>query len=229
MAFISADDGRLTVLNLFGAETKAAQERLLVTMRDIIDSADFAGWISSTLFGGEDRPGTANYIQWRSVEDLQNRYHGEKFKHEIVPLFNELATSTRLLQTEVVFTRHPALDAVEITPARDDYTVIAVMGVDPADQQELVELFTQHDEWLPTVPGYRSNSILRGLDGTFVVNFAQWDSKETYDRFHTLPEDDRPAEVQKMRDRARSLLTSHDYNTYRAVHTRSADAAVAPS
>jgi hypothetical protein len=78
------------------------------------------------------------------------------------------------------------------------------------------------------VPGYRSNSILRGLDGTFVVNIAQWESKPHYDAFHQLPEEQRPADVRTMRERARALLTSRDANTYRTVHTRSA-AATAPS
>jgi heme-degrading monooxygenase HmoA len=223
MAFISADDGYLTVLNLFGTQTLDGQERLLATMRDIIDSADYEGWISSTLLGGEDERGTANYIQWRSQEDLENRYAGDKFRHETVPLFNEISTSIRLLKTEVVFTRrHSSLEAIEITPDRDDYTVIVVMGVEPDDQKELVDLFAQVDEWVKTVPGYRSNSILRGLDGTFVVNYAQWASKEDYDAFHHLPEGERPADVQKMRARAGSLLTSRDANTYRVVHTRSA-------
>src|SRR4051812_45781017 len=91
MAFISAQDDTLTVLNLFGAKSAAAQERLLTVMRGIIDSADYPGWISSTLFGGVAEHGTANYIQWRSAEDLRNRYHGEKFQKETVPLFDELS------------------------------------------------------------------------------------------------------------------------------------------
>jgi heme-degrading monooxygenase HmoA len=230
MALISAEAGCLTVLNLFGAKSAAAQERLLTTMRGIIDSADFPGWISSTLFGGIAEPGTANYIQWRSAEDLQNRYHGEKFQQEIVPLFDELATSVRLLPAEVVFTRRRAgLDAIEIGPEHDHFTVLAVMGVAPADQQELVGLFSQEDDWLAQFPGYLSNSVLRGTEGTFVVNFAQWESQAAYDVFHTLPEAERPDAVRKMRLRARSLLTSHESNTYRPVHTRSAEPATARS
>ncbi|MEV6823404.1 hypothetical protein [Amycolatopsis sp. NPDC051102] len=163
MAFISAEADILTVLNLFGAKTAVAQEKLLTTMRGSIDSADFPGWISSTLFGGIAEPGTANYIQCRSAEDLQNRYHGEKFQREIVPLFNELATSVRLLQTKVVFTRRRAgLDTIEIGPDHDHFTVLAVMGVAPADQQELVDLFSQEDDWLAGFPGYRHRGLHRG-------------------------------------------------------------------
>lgn len=230
MAFISAEDDHLTVLNLFGAKSAAAQEQLLTVMRGIIDSADFPGWISSTVFGGVAEPATANYIQWRSAEDLQNRYHGEKFQQEIVPLFDELATSVRLLPTKVVFTRRrPGLDAIEIGPEHDHLTVIAIMGVKPEDQPELVDLFSQQDEWLTQFPGYLSNSILRGTDGTFVANVAQWESEAAYDVFHTLPEEERPEDVRKTRLKARSLLTSHEFNTYRPVHTRSAAPAAARS
>jgi heme-degrading monooxygenase HmoA len=223
MAKISADDKCLTVLNLFETDTHDGQERLLEAMRDIIDTADYPGWMSSTLHSGEGRFGTANYIQWRSVEDLEARYTGEKFRHETVPLFKELSTSIKLLKAEVVFTqRNHELVETEISPDRDDYTVVMVMGVDPKNQKLLVDLFSQPDEWIKTVPGYRSHSILQGVDGTFVVNYAQWSDKDSYETFHALPEDVRPAAVREMRVQARALVTSRDANTYRVCHTRSA-------
>jgi heme-degrading monooxygenase HmoA len=224
VAFISADDGYLTVLNLFQTDTLNGQERLLQVMREIIDTAAYPGWISSTLHSGQDELGTANYIQWRSKEDLDTRYAGEEYRHETLPLFRELSTSIKLLKTEVVFTqRHPSLDAaVEISPNRDDYTLIIVFGVAPENQKALVDALAQPEEWVMTVPGYRSHSILRGIDGTFVVNYAQWDNKELYDTFHALPENERPVDVQKVRTLARSLAASRESNSYRVVHTRSA-------
>ncbi|HXL93895.1 MAG TPA: hypothetical protein VN969_33595 [Streptosporangiaceae bacterium] len=223
MAFISPDDGYLTVLNLFGTETIEGQERLIEVMTGIINGADYPGWVSSTLHAGHDKFGTANYIQWRSIADLEARYAGEKFRHETVPLFNEISTSIRLLKSEVVYAqRQPELAGTEISTDRDDYTVIIVMEVDPQDQPTLTEAMVLPDEWILTVPGYRSHSILRGIDGTFVVNYAQWESKKLYDAFHELPEDERPADVCQARARARSVLKSRDANTYRVVHTRSA-------
>jgi Antibiotic biosynthesis monooxygenase len=224
MAFISTDDGYLTVLNLFETDTPDGQERLLKVMREIIDTADYHGWISSTLHGGHDAFGTANYIQWRSTADLEARYAGEKFRHETIPLFDELSTSIKLLKTEVVFTqRHRTLAGVtEITPHRDDYTIIIVFDVEPKNQKALVDTLALPDEWLMAVPGYRSHAILRGLDGTFVVNYAQWATKQAYDAFHNLPEGQRPRDVQEARLRARSLAASRWSNSYYVVHTRSA-------
>jgi heme-degrading monooxygenase HmoA len=226
MPFIAADDGYLTVFNIFETDTPRGQQDLLDEMQGIIDTATYPGWISSTLHSGRDKLGTANYIQWRSKEDLEARYSGQKFKSKTVPKFNELATSVQLLKTEVVFSQHhPSLgDAIEISPQRDDYTVIVVLGVEPSDQAALVDTLARPDEWLMTVPGYRSHSFFRGIDGTTVVNYAQWDSKELYDAFHLLPEDERPADVQRQRATARGLARSRQANTYRVVYTRSASA-----
>ncbi|MFJ6567683.1 antibiotic biosynthesis monooxygenase family protein [Streptomyces sp. NPDC091292] len=224
MPLISPDDGYLTVFNLFETDTTALQDDVLVAMRDIIDHANYPGWVSSTLHSGIDAPGTANYIQWRSVEDLEARYAGQKFRTRTVPEFHRLARTVRLLKTEVAFTQHhPALDgAVEISPKRDDYTVLIVLDTAPDQQKELLDTLAKPDEWIKGVPGYRSHTYLRGLDGTFVVNYAQWDSKELYDAFHTLPEEQRPTDVRDGRARARALVTRRQANTYSVVHSRSA-------
>uniref|UniRef100_UPI002F914695 antibiotic biosynthesis monooxygenase family protein n=1 Tax=Streptomyces sp. NBC_01592 TaxID=2975889 RepID=UPI002F914695 len=224
MPLISPDDGHLTVFNLFETDTVPLQENVLDAMCDIIDNADYPGWISSTLHAGVDEPGTVNYIQWRSAADLQARYEGQKFQRRTVPLFHQLARTVRLLKTELAFTQHhPSLDGgIEISPQRDDYTVLIVLDTKPEDQPELLDTLTEPDEWIKTVPGYRSHTYFRGVDGTFVVNYAQWESKELYDAFHTLPEEKRPAGIRNGRNRARSLVTGRQANTYRVTHSRSA-------
>jgi Antibiotic biosynthesis monooxygenase len=227
VAFISTGDGCLTVFNFFEANTLNGQERLLEVMREIIDTAAYPGWISSTLHSGQDKLDVANYIQWRSKEDLDIRYAGEKFRNKTLPLFlNELTTSTRILKTEVVFTQcHPSLDdaATEISPNRDDYTLIIVFGVAPENQMALVDaLTTQPYEWIMTVPGYRSHSIHRGIDGTFLVNYAQWSSKESFEAFSAIPKNEQPVDFQKARALVKSLVKSREANSYRVVHTRSA-------
>lgn len=224
MAEITPQDGYLTVLNLFDTDSAEGQERLLDAMRDIIDNADYPGWISSTLHSSQGTLGTANYIQWRSLADLQARYASDTFKHETMPVFKELATSIALVKAEVVFTQHRTGDPITVSPAGDDYTVIMLLGVEPENQDELVSLLAQPDEWIRSVPGYRSHSILRGIDGDAVVTYAQWDSAETYEAFHNLPEDQRPEQVQQLRARAHELVTYRRSNGHRVVHTRSAAA-----
>ena len=115
MPTISPEDRHLIVLNLFRTDAPEKQARLLEEMRSIVDTAAFPGWISSTVHSGQDKLGTANFIQWRSREDLLLRYEGDKFKHNTIPLFGELSNWMKLLQTELVCTqRHPSQGAVTV-------------------------------------------------------------------------------------------------------------------
>ncbi|WP_433325231.1 antibiotic biosynthesis monooxygenase family protein [Spirillospora sp. CA-294931] len=229
MPTISVDSGYLTVLNLFTTDAPQKQDRLLAAMREIVDTAAFEGWISSTVHSGQDRLGTANFIQWRSGKDLDRRYEGDEFKHRTVPLFDEITTSMKLLRTEVASTqRHPSLgDTTEISPDRDDYTVIEFFGMDPENQERVIAALGQQ-EWLLDTPGYRSHSVLRGLDahtgfdGPFAVSYSQWDDKESYDTFRELPETEWPADRKKTQELLDALVTARDWNSYRVVHTRSA-------
>lgn len=228
MPILTANDNTLTVINLFSTDSRDKQARLISEMRKIVDTAAYPGWISSTVHSGQDKPGTANFIQWRSREDLEARYAGEVFKHRTVPLFSELSTM-RLLQTVVVFTQRQASQgaATEISPQRDDYTVIEFFAVPDADQEELMAALGPGRNWLLETPGYRTHSVLRGLgarghEGAFIVVYSQWDSTAAYDTFRTLPEDQQAASRRQSQSRVQLLATASDWNSYRVVHTRSA-------
>ncbi len=222
MPIISPDLESLTVFNLFNTDDFDKQKTLLDAMQGIISQANYDGWLSSTLHGGIQNPCAANYIQWRSIEDLRERYEGENFKHNTVPYFTDLTTSVYLLKTKVVSVQVAVPEAtVEIGPDRDDFTVIVLMGCDPKDQSELVTLLSQPDEWMREQPGYRSHNILRGIDGDMVVNYAQWDNRDSYESFHNLAQEERPVHDRTMRSRAKALLTSWESNSYEVVFSRS--------
>ncbi|MFJ1752868.1 antibiotic biosynthesis monooxygenase family protein [Kitasatospora sp. NPDC088134] len=231
MPKISADGQHLTVLNVFATDAPEKQEKLLAAMREIVDAATYEGWISSTVHSGQDKYGTCNFIQWRSTEDLETRYQGEEFKHRTLPLFGEITTSIRLLQNEIAYTQQKdSVDGLtEISPDRDDYTVVDLIGVEEADQEELIEVLGAGQEWLSNVPGYRTHTVLRGLrarglEGKFVVQYAQWDSEEAFRAHRDLAEDAKSPERQKVDSRVAELATWTDQNTYRVVHTRAAGA-----
>jgi heme-degrading monooxygenase HmoA len=247
MPFIDPENGYLTVINLFKTTSQRRVDRLVKEMRAIVDTAAFPGWISSTVHRGQEKRGTANFIQWRGKQDLESRYAGDEFKHHTVPVFREITTFMRLMQTEVELSqRHPSQgDVTEISPSRDDYTVIEILGVEPTDQDGLIAVLGAAHDWLVDVPGYRSQTVLRGIrsrgpagagdlramgtDNDFVIVYSQWDGQESYDAFRALAEDERPAsrrktavarrKTQQKRD---SLTTAADWNSYRVVHTRSA-------
>ena len=68
-------------------------------------------------------------------------------------------------------------------------TLINVFTVDPADQQRLVERWQQAtDDVIRHQPGFISANIHRSLDGTKVVNYAQWESQEAFRAMLRNPE-----------------------------------------
>ena len=229
MPVIAPEDLYLTVVNLFSTDTPGKQDQLLGAMREIVDAAAYPGWISSTVHSGQDKAGTANFIQWRSKDDLEVRYAGEEFRHRTVPLFTEITTSIKLLQTEVTFSgRRPSLGpATVIGPERDDYTVIELFGTAEEDRDDLAEVLGPSQDWLLATPGYRSHSVLRGVGSMyfempFVLCYSQWDDKQSYDAFRAVPETQQLTARQKSADRLNSLVTFSEWNSYRVVHTRSA-------
>lgn len=228
MAYLSVDDGYLTILNWFGTDTPYRHERLVDAMREIIDNAaEFPGWVSSSLHSGQDVPGTANLIQMRTRDAIEARYRREKMQTQTMPAFYQLTTWFKSIKAEVVFTQtHPDLGGiVEVSPERGDFTVLTLFAADPENQAALIETLAQPDEWLKTVPGFRSHSILRGVDGTHVAMYAQWADKDAYDAFHLLPESERPKEVRERRAIGQTLVNSHEPHTYTVVHSRSAASA----
>ncbi|GAB3258689.1 antibiotic biosynthesis monooxygenase family protein [Kineosporia babensis] len=246
MPFIDPEDGYLTVLNLFKTDAPERVDRLVREMSSIVDKAAFPGWISSTVHRGQDKMGTANFIQWRGKQDLESRYQGDEFKHRTVPVFHEITTYVRLMQTEVAASqRHPSLGGVtELSPDRDDYTVIEVLGVEPARQGELIETLRTSQDWLVDVPGYRSQTVLRGIrargigegsgdlqaagqDNDFVVVYSQWADKASFDRHHRSVPGEFEIARRRNQQRRKALTTSVEWNTYRVVHSRSAEQPVA--
>jgi heme-degrading monooxygenase HmoA len=225
MPTISSD--YLTVLNLFTTDAMDKQDKLIGEMRKIVDAAEYPGWISSTVHSGERNRGTANFIQWRSGEDLEARYAGEEFRHRTLPVFTQLTDSIRLLQTEVAFSQsHPSLGpATQILPERGDYTVIEVHNVAEQDRDELVKALGADQKWLVDTPGYRSHTVLRGLRGqgvvgSFVATYNQWADKESFDAYRHLVYERQSEDRQKNQARLDALITRTDWNAYRVVHSR---------
>lgn len=240
MPFINPEDGYLTVINLFKTDTPQKRDRLLKETTEVVDNVGYQGWISSTVHRGEDSLGTLNFIQWRAVEDLQSWYAGEVFKHRDMSVFLQIMTYARLLQAEVELSQcHPDLGkAPEISPERDDYTVVEIFDVQPESQSALITSVADSHEWLLESPGYRSQSVLRGVkargprgvgdlqtvgpDNSFVVVYSQWESKKAYDAFRAVPEERRPAARRAADVKRYALSSATDWNTYRVVHAGSA-------
>jgi quinol monooxygenase YgiN len=75
-----------------------------------------------------------------------------------------------------------------ISPHRKLVTLINVFTVDPANQQQLLDLLARVTETVVRhAPGFISSSLHRGLDGTRVTMYAQWRSVEEYQAMRENP------------------------------------------
>jgi quinol monooxygenase YgiN len=69
-----------------------------------------------------------------------------------------------------------------IAKGRNILTLVNVFTVKPENQQQLVALLIDATEkTMKGLPGFVSASIHRSIDGTKVVNYAQWRSKADFD------------------------------------------------
>ncbi|MEU3609178.1 antibiotic biosynthesis monooxygenase [Streptomyces sp. NPDC035033] len=224
MPVLMPDDGLLTVLNIFSTDSVGDQLRLIGVMRDVIDRADYPGWVSSTLHEDVLSPGSANLIQWRSREDMEARNAtDEAFRHRELPIFRELAVTMRLLQTSVIHTSTPEGRNTEIPLDGDatGCTVIELARCRDEDLAPLLEALRHRADRHSGVPGCRGSAVLRGVgtasfDGAFAVHYGRWDSLEAWRRMcHEEHTSD---------DRVAQFSTDREVSAYQVIHARSAEA-----
>ncbi len=67
-------------------------------------------------------------------------------------------------------------------------TLINVFTVEPAKQQQLIDILVHAtDTAMRYAPGFITANIHRSLDGTKVVNYAQWRSVEDFEAVQKNP------------------------------------------
>ncbi len=77
----------------------------------------------------------------------------------------------------------------QIVQGHQIVTLINVFTVAPQDQQALIDVLVEATEKvMNTQPGFLSANIHKSLDGTHVVNYAQWRSREDFEAMLTQPE-----------------------------------------
>lgn len=68
-----------------------------------------------------------------------------------------------------------------ITTDQPVVTLINVFTVEPENQQDLLERWQRAtDEVMRRFPGFVSANIHRSFDGTKIINYAQWRSREAF-------------------------------------------------
>ncbi|HKA10347.1 MAG TPA: antibiotic biosynthesis monooxygenase family protein [Candidatus Dormibacteraeota bacterium] len=101
-----------------------------------------------------------------------------------------------------------------IATDRDVVTLVNVFTVTPEQQQRLADLLAEATaSVMNRLPGYVSANIHRSLDGTRVVNYAQWRRVEDFEAMLRDPD-----AQQHMRS-ASKLATSIEPHLYEVVFT----------
>jgi heme-degrading monooxygenase HmoA len=68
-------------------------------------------------------------------------------------------------------------------------TLVNVFTVAPEDQQDLIERWQRAtEEVIRHLPGFLSANVHRSVDGTKVVNYAQWETFEAFDAMRRNPD-----------------------------------------
>jgi heme-degrading monooxygenase HmoA len=78
--------------------------------------------------------------------------------------------------------------ATTIDEKRPLLTLINIYEVAPEKQAELVQLLAATEKVMRHQHGFVSVNIHRSLDGTRVANYAQWASKQDFERMMKSPE-----------------------------------------
>lgn len=69
-----------------------------------------------------------------------------------------------------------------IAPRNDLFTLVNVFTVPEEDQQELVDVLVEATkQTMQHFPGFVSANIHTSHDGTRVINYAQWESREHFE------------------------------------------------
>jgi heme-degrading monooxygenase HmoA len=67
--------------------------------------------------------------------------------------------------------------------------LINVFTIDPADEDALIKSWSQDADFMKTQPGYISTQLHKGIGGsTTYINYAIWESVETFRNAFTNPE-----------------------------------------
>jgi len=76
----------------------------------------------------------------------------------------------------------------EIREGNGIVTQITTVKVEPEHQPEVLRLMIQRARFMAKQPGFVSVSLHRSADGSHIVNYIQWTSREKLAAAHQAPE-----------------------------------------
>jgi quinol monooxygenase YgiN len=99
-------------------------------------------------------------------------------------------------------------DITQISKDKEVITLVNVFSVEPSNQERLIKILEKATEdVMQHLPGFVSANIHRSLDGTKVVNYAQWKNKQAFEDMLQNPE----AQIHMNESLSVSLAEPHLY------------------
>ena len=168
------------------------------------------GFVSASFHKSFDGTSMVNYAQWenrKSYEDAINFLNpdevaiGEKIFDIADPDWNIY---------ELVFSA--GTDPTIISKDESLVTVINKFTVEPENHQNLIKLLDDLRKIVEKQPGFISANVHKSFEGTRVVSYAQWKTKEDYQAVYTN------SEAKPILDEIKKI-SKFSWNLYEVVYT----------
>ncbi len=184
MPIISRDNKLATVILIFQVEPKM-QSALIDAAKENSQKVmeNKPGFISTNLHKSFDGTSMVIYAQWdsrKSYDEAINFLKSDEVK--IGEKIFDIADPDWNLY-ELVFSagKSPTI----ISQNANLVTVINKFSVEPENQKQLVKILDNLRAVVEKLPGFISANVHGSLDGTRVVSYAQWNTKEDYQAVYT--------------------------------------------
>jgi quinol monooxygenase YgiN len=185
MIKIATENQLTTVISLYSVmpERQAELVEKLITYLQIVQQQH--GFLSASIHQSFDGQKVAHYMQWETQADYEyfsnnNGIHGQ-FEYQDLLMFGEIDTHIYEIVASQSKNGTPQINEGE-------YIVhFAEFSMEAENQPRMVELAKEHITPAMEISGLISATFHRSLDGTRVINYGQWQDKETIEELRKQP------------------------------------------
>lgn len=184
MTIIPTENNLATVILIFQVDPKL--------QKDLIDAAvensqkvmeKKPGFISANLHKSFDGTSIVNYAQWETRKSYEEAINFLKLDEVKIgeKIFDIADPDWNIYNLDFSAGKTPTI----ISQDSNLVTIINKFSVEPNNQKKLVKLLDELRQVVEKLSGFISANVHRSLDGTRVVSYAQWNSKEDYQAVYT--------------------------------------------
>ena len=183
MATLAVNNEITTVIVIFSVEPERQQE-LVDAIAEFVETVkQQPGFVSANIHKSIDGTKVANYAQWQSQADYQNFIDNAEVQKKAAKLREFNPPDIHIY--EIVIS-----ESKEGTPKIEQgqyITHFAEFRMPPENQPRMIELAKENVVKAMELPGLISANFHRSLDGTRVINYGQWQDRETIENLKKQP------------------------------------------